>query len=148
MSAHCRVEYFAACLDGYTFTQHAWVQSYGSRYVRPPIIHGDIKRATAMTIREFKVAQAITHLPVKGMLTGPVTMLNWSFPRSDIPRSVSAFQLALAIREEVVDLEKAGCTIIQVRASSSTCATYSERSCTKLHEAVCGRIRQISGVNT
>jgi methionine synthase II (cobalamin-independent) len=90
------------------------VQSYGSRYVRPPIIHSDVKRTKAMTVREFQVAQRLSKLPVKGMLTGPVTMLNWSFARNDVSRSTTAFQLALAIRDEVADLEKAGCSIIQV----------------------------------
>jgi hypothetical protein len=109
------VEFFGVCLQGFVFTEYAWVQSYGSRYVRPPIIHGDVKRTAPMTVREFKVAQKLTDLPVKGMLTGPVTMLNWSFARSDVSRSTTAFQLALAIREEVADLEAAGCSIVQVR---------------------------------
>ena len=111
----CRVEYFGVSLEGFAFTEHAWVQSYGSRYVRPPIIHADVRRTAPMTVREFTVAQRLTDQPVKGMLTGPVTMLNWAFARSDVARSVTAFQLALAVREEVVDLEAAGCSIIQVR---------------------------------
>lgn len=113
----CRVEFFGVSLDGFAFTEQAWVQSYGSRYVRPPIIHADVKRTKPMTVREFLVAQRLTELPVKGMLTGPVTMLNWSFARNDVSRSTTAFQLALAIRDEVADLEKAGCSIIQVRFS-------------------------------
>ena len=108
------VEYFGEQLDGYTFTTHGWVQSYGSRYVRPPIIFGDIYRPYAMTTREFEVAQSLTEKPVKGMLTGPVTMLNWSYPRTDISRKEQAFQLALAIREELKDLEKVGAAFIQV----------------------------------
>ena len=92
------------------------MQSYGSRYVRPPVIYGDVKRQSAMTVKEFKYAQDLTKRPVKGMLTGPVTILNWSFPRKDITRQAQAFQIALALREEVADLEKAGCRVIQVRA--------------------------------
>ncbi len=111
----CRVEYFGQKLDGFCFTEHGWVQSYGSRYVRPPIIHGDVKRQSAMTVKEFKYAQDLTKRPVKGMLTGPVTILNWSFPRKDITREAQAFQVALALREEVADLEAAGCRVIQVR---------------------------------
>ncbi|PPT06923.1 5-methyltetrahydropteroyltriglutamate--homocysteine methyltransferase [Geitlerinema sp. FC II] len=108
------VEYFGQQLDGYAFTRHGWVQSYGSRYVRPPIIYSDILRPQAMTVREFQVAQSLTDKPVKGMLTGPVTMLNWSYPRTDISRKEQAFQLALAIREEVADLEAAGAKFVQV----------------------------------
>ena len=90
------------------------MQSYGSRYVRPPIIHGDVTRSAAMTTKEFEYAQSLSKRPVKGMLTGPVTILNWSFPRKDITRQAQAFQLALALRDEVADLEKAGCRVIQV----------------------------------
>ncbi|MBE9168306.1 5-methyltetrahydropteroyltriglutamate--homocysteine S-methyltransferase [Pleurocapsales cyanobacterium LEGE 06147] len=108
------VEYFAEQLEGYTFTVHGWVQSYGSRYVRPPIIFGDISRPQPMTVREFKIAQSYTSKPVKGMLTGPVTMLNWSYPRTDLSRKEQAFQIALAIREEVADLEAAGALFVQV----------------------------------
>ncbi|KAK9846062.1 hypothetical protein WJX84_008883 [Apatococcus fuscideae] len=108
------VEYFGQKLDGFCFTEHGWVQSYGSRYVRPPVIYGDVKRQSAMTVKEFKYAQDLTKRPVKGMLTGPVTILNWSFPRKDITRQAQAFQIALALREEVADLEKAGCRVIQV----------------------------------
>jgi 5-methyltetrahydropteroyltriglutamate--homocysteine methyltransferase len=108
------VEYFGQRMDGFTFTEHGWVQSYGSRYVRPPIIHGDVTRPGAMTVKEFEYAQSLTDKPVKGMLTGPVTILNWSFPRKDITRQAQAFQLALALRDEVADLEKAGCRVIQV----------------------------------
>ena len=110
----CRVEYFGQKLDGFCFTEHGWVQSYGSRYVRPPVIFGDVKRQSAMTVKEFKYAQDLTKRPVKGMLTGPVTILNWSFPRKDITREAQAFQIALALREEVADLESAGCRVIQV----------------------------------
>ncbi|MFN4280792.1 5-methyltetrahydropteroyltriglutamate--homocysteine S-methyltransferase [Thermosynechococcus sp.] len=108
------VEFFAQQLSGFAFTEHGWVQSYGSRCVRPPIIYGDIDRPQPMTLRELKVAQSLTPKPVKGMLTGPVTMLNWSFPRSDISRREQAFQIALALRQEVADLEAAGAKIIQI----------------------------------
>jgi len=108
------VEFFAQHMDGMLFTTNGWVQSFGSRCSRPPIFWNDIKRVKAMTIREFSVAQKLTSKPVKGMLTGPVTILNWSFPRADISRETQAMQIALAIREEIVDLEKAGCTVVQV----------------------------------
>lgn len=108
------VEYFGQKLEGMAFSEHGWVQSYGSRYIRPPIIVGDIRRTGDMTVVEFKQAQALTTLPVKGMLTGPVTILNWSFPRVDVTRQVQAFQLALALREEVLALEVGGCRIVQV----------------------------------
>jgi 5-methyltetrahydropteroyltriglutamate--homocysteine methyltransferase len=108
------VEYFGQQLAGFAFTEHGWVQSYGSRYVRPPIIYGDVARPQPMTVREFQVAQALTKKPVKGMLTGPVTILNWSFPRADIVRQEQAFQIALALREEVADLEAAGAQVIQI----------------------------------
>ncbi|MCS6814138.1 MAG: 5-methyltetrahydropteroyltriglutamate--homocysteine S-methyltransferase [Cyanobacteria bacterium] len=108
------VEYFGQQLSGFAFTEQGWVQSYGSRYVRPPIIYGDVARPQPMTVREFQVAQALTTKPVKGMLTGPVTILNWSFPRADISRQEQAFQIALALRAEVADLEAAGARVIQV----------------------------------
>ena len=108
------VEYFGEQLDGYAFSQFGWVQSYGSRCVKPPILFGDISRPAAMTVGWTRHAQSLTAKPMKGMLTGPVTMLNWSFVRDDQPRSVSCHQLALAIREEVLDLEKAGVRIIQI----------------------------------
>jgi 5-methyltetrahydropteroyltriglutamate--homocysteine methyltransferase len=108
------VEYFGEQLEGYAFTQHGWVQSYGSRCVKPPIVYGDVQRPVPMTVRWSGYAQSLTDKPVKGMLTGPVTMLQWSFVRSDQPRSVTAHQLALAIRDEVVDLEAAGIPIIQI----------------------------------
>ena len=108
------VEYFAQQLEGYAFTQHGWVQSYGSRYVRPPILYGDIHRPEPMTVRWFRFAQGLTDKPVKGMLTGPVTMLKWSFVRDDQPRSETCRQLALAVRDEVLDLEAAGAKVIQV----------------------------------
>jgi 5-methyltetrahydropteroyltriglutamate--homocysteine methyltransferase len=108
------VEYFGEQLEGYVFTQHGWVQSYGSRCVKPPIIYGDVRRPAPMTVRWSGYAQSLTDKPVKGMLTGPVTMLQWSFVRSDQPRSVTARQLALAIRDEVADLEAAGIPIIQI----------------------------------
>jgi 5-methyltetrahydropteroyltriglutamate--homocysteine methyltransferase len=108
------VEYFGQQLSGFAFTEHGWVQSYGSRYVRPPIIFGDVVRTTPMTVREFKVAQSLTEKPVKGMLTGPVTMINWSYTRTDISKQEQAFQIALALREEVADLEAAGAKMIQI----------------------------------
>ncbi len=108
------VEYFGEQLDGYAFSQFGWVQSYGSRCVKPPILFGDISRPKAMTVEWIKYAQSLTTKPMKGMLTGPVTILNWSFVRDDQPRSVSCYQLALAIREEVLDLEKAGVRVIQI----------------------------------
>ena len=108
------VEYFGEQLEGYAFSQFGWVQSYGSRCVKPPILFGDISRPKAMTVEWIKYAQSLTEKPMKGMLTGPVTILNWSFVRDDQPRSVSCYQLALAIREEVLDLEKAGVRVIQI----------------------------------
>ena len=108
------VEYFGECLDGYLFTEKAWVQSYGTRCVKPPVIWGDISRAKPMTVRWSVYAQSLTKKPMKGMLTGPVTILNWSFPREDITLRESALQIALAIREEVLDLEANGISIIQV----------------------------------
>lgn len=108
------VEYFGEQLEGYAFSQFGWVQSYGSRCVKPPILFGDIRRPKVMTVDWISYAQSLTDKPMKGMLTGPVTMLNWSFVRDDQPRSVSCKQLALAIREEVLDLEKAGVRVIQI----------------------------------
>jgi 5-methyltetrahydropteroyltriglutamate--homocysteine methyltransferase len=108
------VEYFGEQLDGYIFSRFGWVQSYGSRCVKPPIIFGDIARPRAMTVDWINYAQSLTDKPVKGMLTGPVTMLNWSFVRDDQPRSDTCLQLALAIRDEVLDLEKSGVNIIQI----------------------------------
>jgi len=108
------VEYFGEQLDGYAFSQFGWVQSYGSRCVKPPILFGDITRPKAMTVEWISYAKSLTNKPMKGMLTGPVTILNWSFVRDDQPRSASCYQLALAIREEVLDLEKAGIKIIQI----------------------------------
>ncbi|ATA92344.1 5-methyltetrahydropteroyltriglutamate--homocysteine S-methyltransferase [Capnocytophaga canimorsus] len=108
------VEYFGEQLKGYTFTKFGWVQSYGSRCVKPPIIYGDVSRPEPMTVRWSKFAQSLTSLPVKGMLTGPVTILQWSFVRDDQPRSTTCTQIALAIRDEVVDLEKAGIKVIQI----------------------------------
>ncbi|AHF04173.1 5-methyltetrahydropteroyltriglutamate--homocysteine methyltransferase [Marichromatium purpuratum 984] len=108
------VEYFGEQLDGYAFSQFGWVQSYGSRCVKPPILFGDISRPKAMTVDWITYAQSLTDKPMKGMLTGPVTILNWSFVRDDQPRSVTCRQLALAIREEVLDLERAGVRVIQI----------------------------------
>ena len=108
------VEYFGEQLQGYAFSQFGWVQSYGSRCVKPPILFGDISRPKAMTVEWIKFAQSQTLKIMKGMLTGPVTILNWSFVRDDQPRSASCAQLALAIRQEVLDLEKAGIKVIQI----------------------------------
>src|SRR6201989_1100881 len=108
------VQYFGEQLDGYAFSQFGWVQSYGSRCVKPPILFGDISRPKPMTGEWIKFAQSLTQRPMKGMLTGPVTILNWSFVRDDQPRSVSCLQLALAIRQEVLDLERAGVRVIQL----------------------------------
>ncbi|MEZ0154481.1 MAG: 5-methyltetrahydropteroyltriglutamate--homocysteine S-methyltransferase [Candidatus Reddybacter sp.] len=108
------VEYFGEQLDGYTSSQFGWVQSYGSRCVKPPIIYGDILRPKAMTVAWARYAQSLTDKPMKGMLTGPVTILNWSFVRDDQSRAQTCLQLALAIREEVLDLESAGIDIIQI----------------------------------
>ncbi len=108
------VEYFGQQLNGFAFTRHAWVQSYGSRCVRPPIIYGDVSREDPMTVAWTKYAQSLTEKPVKGMLTGPVTILQWSFVRDDQPRSDTCRQIAIAIRDEVRDLESAGIKIIQI----------------------------------
>ena len=108
------VEYFGEQLAGFAFTEHGWVQSYGTRYVKPPIIFGDVSRPSAMTVRWSRYAQSLTKRPVKGMLTGPVTILQWSFVRDDQPRAETAKQLALAIRDEVLDLEAAGIRVIQI----------------------------------
>ncbi len=108
------VEYFAEQLAGFLFTQHGWVQSYGSRCVRPPVIYGDVSRPGPMTVRWSNFAQSLTERPVKGMLTGPVTILQWSFVRDDQPRSETCYQLALALHDEVLDLEAAGIAVIQI----------------------------------
>ena len=108
------VEYFGEQLSGFAFTQNGWVQSYGSRCVKPPVIYGDVSRPHAMTVDWITYAQSLTDKPVKGMLTGPVTILQWSFVRNDQPRAVTMKQIALAIRDEVVDLEKAGIKVIQI----------------------------------
>lgn len=108
------VQYFGERLSGFAFTRHGWVQSYGSRYVRPPVLFGDVSRPNPMTVEWWQYAQSLTDRPVKGMLTGPVTILNWSFVRDDQPRSESCRQVALAIRDEVADLEAAGCRMIQI----------------------------------
>jgi len=108
------VEYFGEQFDGYAFSEFGWVQSYGSRCVKPPILFGDISRPKAITVEWAKYAQSLTHKKMKGMLTGPVTVLNWSFVRDDQPRSQTCLQLALAIRDEVFDLESAGINIIQI----------------------------------
>jgi len=108
------VEYFGEQLAGFAFTQHGWVQSYGSRAVKPPVIFGDVLRPEPMTVSWSAYAQSLTSRPMKGMLTGPVTMLQWSFVRDDQPRALTCRQIALAIRDEVEDLEKAGIKIIQI----------------------------------
>jgi 5-methyltetrahydropteroyltriglutamate--homocysteine methyltransferase len=153
------VKYFAEQLDGYAFTQHGWVQSYGSRCVAPPVIWGDVARPRPMTVRWSAYAQSRTSRPMKGMLTGPVTLLQWSFVRDDVPRETVCRQIALAIRDEVADLEAANISIIQVdepafreglplrRADSAhylawavTCfrlATCSVRDDTRVHTHMC-----------
>ncbi|HHJ39149.1 MAG: 5-methyltetrahydropteroyltriglutamate--homocysteine methyltransferase [Methylothermaceae bacteria B42] len=108
------VEYFGEQLSGYAFTENGWVQSYGSRCVKPPVIYGDVTRPQAMTVAWIVYAQSLTDKPMKGMLTGPVTMLQWSFVRDDQPRSDTCLQIALALRDEVSDLEKAGIGVIQI----------------------------------
>ncbi len=108
------VEYFAQKLTGFLFTKNGWVQSYGSRCVRPPIIYGDVSRPRPMTLEEITFAQSLTEKPVKGMITGPVTILNWSFVREDIQKKEVAYQIALALKEEVLDLEQAGIKIVQI----------------------------------
>ena len=108
------VEYFGELLDGFLFTKNGWVQSYGSRCVKPPVIYGDVSRPNDMTVRWSSFAQANTNKLMKGMLTGPVTILQWSFVRDDQPRSETTYQIALAIRDEVVALESAGIKVIQI----------------------------------
>ncbi|NOJ44897.1 5-methyltetrahydropteroyltriglutamate--homocysteine S-methyltransferase [Bradyrhizobium archetypum] len=108
------VQYFGERLSGLAFTKHGWVQSYGSRYVRPPILFGDVSRPKPMAMEWWRFAQSLTKKPLKAMLTGPVTILNWSFVRDDIPRSEACHQIALAIRDEVVDLERSGAMMIQI----------------------------------
>ncbi|KAA8518383.1 hypothetical protein F0562_015734 [Nyssa sinensis] len=108
------VEYFGEQLSGFAFTVNGWVQSYGSRCVKPPIIYGDVSRPKPMTVFWSSTAQSMTARPMKGMLTGPVTILNWSFVRNDQPRFETCYQIALAIKDEVEDLEKAGITVIQI----------------------------------
>jgi 5-methyltetrahydropteroyltriglutamate--homocysteine methyltransferase len=108
------VEYFGEQLDGYAFTQYGWVQSYGSRCVKPPVIYGDVSRPRPMTVEWSTYAQSLTSRPMKGMLSGPLTMLFWSFVRDDLPKQDVALQLALALRDEVVDLEAAGIKVIQI----------------------------------
>ncbi|WGL59183.1 5-methyltetrahydropteroyltriglutamate--homocysteine S-methyltransferase [Pigmentibacter sp. JX0631] len=108
------VEFFAENLNGFAFTTNGWVQSFGSRCVKPPIIYGDVSRKSALTVEWTTYAQSLTHKPLKGMLTGPVTILQWSFCREDQPKSETCFQIALALREEILELEKLGIKIIQV----------------------------------
>lgn len=108
------VEYFGELLWGFAITANGWVQSYGSRCVKPPLIYGDVFLPEPMTVGWARYAQSLTDKPVKGMLTGPVTMLQWSFVRDDQPRAVTALQIALALRQETVDLERAGIGMIQI----------------------------------
>lgn len=108
------VEYFGEQLDGFAFTRFGWVQSYGSRCVKPPVIYGDVSRPHPMTLYWANYAQSLTTRPVKGMLTGPVTILQWSFVRNDQERSKTCLQIALSIRDEVCDLEQAGIRVIQI----------------------------------
>jgi 5-methyltetrahydropteroyltriglutamate--homocysteine methyltransferase len=108
------VEYFGEQLDGFAFTENGWVQSYGSRGVKPPVIYGDVSRKTPMTVKWSEYAQSLTDKKMKGMLTGPVTILQWSFVRNDQSRMLTTFQIAAALRDEVLDLEEAGIDIIQI----------------------------------
>jgi len=108
------VQYFGEQLAGFAFTRGGWVQSYGSRCVRPPILYGDVSRPKPMTVEWWRYSQSLTRKPMKAMLTGPVTILNWSFVRDDLPRSAASKQIALAIRDEVLDLEQAGAAMIQI----------------------------------
>jgi len=108
------VEYFAERFEGYAFTGHGWVQSYGSRYVKPPILYGDVRRPEPISVRWWETAASVTDRPVKAILTGPVTMLQWSFVRDDQSRRETCYQLALAVRDEVIDLDRAGAPVIQV----------------------------------
>ena len=108
------VEYFGEHLDGFLFTENGWVQSYGSRCVKPPVLFGDVSRRGPMTVDWSKYAQSLTKRPMKGMLTGPVTIMQWSFVRDDQPRQETCKQIALALRDEVTDLEAAGIGMIQV----------------------------------
>ncbi|HEU5208379.1 MAG TPA: 5-methyltetrahydropteroyltriglutamate--homocysteine S-methyltransferase [Longimicrobiales bacterium] len=108
------VEYFAERFDGYAFTRHGWVQSFGTRCVKPPILFGDVRRPAPVTVAWWQYAQSLTNRPMKAILTGPVTLLQWSFVRDDQPRSDTCVQLALAVRDEVLDLERAGAAVIQV----------------------------------
>ena len=108
------VEYFGELLDGFAFTKFGWVQSYGSRCVKPPVIYGDVQRPEPMTVRWSAYAQSLTNKVMKGMLTGPVTILQWSFVRNDIPRATVCKQIAVALSDEVLDLEKAGIRVIQI----------------------------------
>src|SRR5690606_35585331 len=105
---------FGEQLDGFAFTRLGWVQSYGSRCVKPPVIFGDVARPAPMTVRWARYAQSLTSRPVKGMLTGPVTLMQWSFVRDDQPRADTCRQIALALRDEVLDLEAAGIRVIQI----------------------------------
>ncbi len=108
------VEYFGEQLEGIAFTQNGWVQSYGTRCIKPPVIYGDVRRGEPMTVHWIKYAQSLTTRPLKGMLTGPITILQWSFVRDDQPRRETAYQIALALRDEAADLEAAGIRIIQI----------------------------------
>lgn len=108
------VEFFGENFGGYVFTEYAWVQSYGTRCVKPPVIFGDVKRKEPITVKYSQYAASLTKRPMKGMLTGPVTILNWSFPREDVSHKEMAFQIGLAIRQEVLDLEAAGISVIQI----------------------------------
>ena len=108
------VQYFGEQLNGFAFTTNGWVQSYGSRYVRPPIIVGDVSRPKAMTVKESVYAQSITSKPMKGYVDWSVTILRWSFPRDDVSGKIQALQLGLALRDEVNDLEGAGITVIKL----------------------------------
>ncbi len=134
------VQYFAEHLDGFAATGNGWVQSYGTRYVRPPILHGDVSRPEPITVGWASYAQSRTTKPVKGMLTGPVTMLAWSFVRDDQPLSDTARQVALAIRDEIADLEAAGIGIIQVdEPPCGSCCRFGRPTGNPTWTGRCGR---------
>ncbi|VEA14422.1 5-methyltetrahydropteroyltriglutamate--homocysteine S-methyltransferase [Salmonella enterica subsp. enterica] len=135
------VEYFGEHLDGFVFTQNGWVQSYGSRCVKPPVVIGDISRPAPITVEWAKYAQSLTDKPVKGMLTGPVTILCWSFPREDVTRETIAKQIALALRDEVADLEAAGIGIIQIgRTGAARRSTAASQRLGRLSGMGCGSL--------
>jgi methionine synthase II (cobalamin-independent) len=138
------VEYFGEQLEGFVFTKNGWVQSYGSRCVKPPVIFGDVSRPTPMTVYWSQYAQSQTDKWVKGMLTGPVTILQWSFVRDDQPRSETCKQIALAIRDEVVDLEKQASELSRSMNRLSEKASFKKRGLAGLSEMGSGSFQDFS----